>query len=173
VHVEAWGARLYGDPCRECRFDWSITPSAAASLVAAIPARYAGLLDGHDAARRYPGLDWTAGAYVCHVSDNLRVWAERLAGAALGGSPRVAGYDPDLLARARQYDQVEVSGALWSLRHAVTAWTEAVAIAGQAGVVLIHAGRGEQRPGDVARNNAHDAFHHGRDIQRILAGPPG
>src|SRR5580692_4540667 len=86
VHVEAWGARLYGDPCRECRFDWSITPSAAASLVAAIPARYASLLDGQDAARRYPGLDWTAGAYVCHVTDNLRVWAERLAGAALGGS---------------------------------------------------------------------------------------
>jgi hypothetical protein len=169
--MEPWGKDRYGDPCRECGFGWSISPQDAIALVAAIPGRYADLLADRDAGSRHPGLTWSAGEYVCHVTDNLRIWSERLAGAALGGQPRVAGYDTDLLAAARRYDRVAVAGALWSLRHAAAGWAEAVALAGQAGVVLAHDGRGEQRVRDVVRNNAHDACHHARDIERILASP--
>lgn len=166
--VERWGRSLYGDPCRECGYDWSITPEDAVELVGAIPQRYAELLTGRDGSMRHPDLDWTAGAYVCHVTDNLRVWAERSAGAALGGETSVPGYDEALLGRARHYNQVPVVGALWSLRHAATAWVEAMELALTAGVVLRHVGRGEQRTVDVARNNAHDACHHGWDIRRTL-----
>ena len=35
------------------------------------------------------------------MTDNLRTWAERLAGGYLAGDIEVPGYDPDLLARAR------------------------------------------------------------------------
>lgn len=167
--TELWGRARYGDPCRECGYDWSITSEEAVTLVAAVPGRYAALLDGKDASLRHPDLDWTAGAYVCHVTDNLRIWAERLMGAVLGGETDGPGYDENLLARARVYDRVPVAGALWSLRHAADGWVEAVGRALAAGVVLLHAERGEQRASDVARNNAHDAYHHEWDIRRTLA----
>ncbi len=166
--VESWGAALYGDPCRGCGFDWSISPDAAMGLVAGVPARYTGLLAHTDGSQRHPDLDWTAGAYVCHVSDNLRIWAERLAGAALGGSRQVPGYDENLLARARAYDRVPLAGALWSLQRAARDWQEAVHLALGRDVVLLHASRGEQRASDVVRNNAHDAHHHTWDIRRSM-----
>ncbi len=75
-------------------------------LIARVPVRYAELLADTDGSQRHPDLHWTAGAYVCHVTDNLRIWAERLAGAALGGSQQVPGYDENLLARARAYERV-------------------------------------------------------------------
>jgi len=30
---EPWGASLYGNPCRECNFNWGIQPTQAVSLV--------------------------------------------------------------------------------------------------------------------------------------------
>jgi hypothetical protein len=166
--VETWGRARYGDPCRECGYDWSIRHEDAVAAVAAIPGRYARLLEGRDASLKHPDLGWTAGAYVCHVTDNLRVWAERLVGAAMGGGTDVPGYDEELLGRARAYDRVPVAGALWSLRLAAAAWVDAVALATEARVVLVHAERGEQRTADVVRNNAHDASHHLWDIRRTL-----
>ncbi len=87
------------------------------------------------------------------------------------------GYDPDLLSRARHYNDVSLAGALWSLRWAVDAWTQSAEVALARGVVLQHATRGAQRAEDVARNNAHDVHHHLWDIDRILragvSGPPG
>jgi hypothetical protein len=167
--MELWGARLYGNPCRDCDFDWSVTPHAAIAQVAAIPARYAALLAGRSGTERHPELDWSATAYVSHVTDNLRNWAERLAGARLAGATRIPGYDQDLLARARHYDDIPPAAALWSLERAAAAWTESAAAALETGVVLEHADRGAQRAEDVARNNAHDAAHHAWDIGRILA----
>jgi hypothetical protein len=167
--MQVWGAARYGDPCRECGFDWSLSFDAAVELVAGMPTRYASLLSGRDASARHPDLGWTAGGYVCHVTDNLRIWAERLAGAGLGGPAEVPGYDENLLGRAREYNQVPITGALWSLRSAAQDWATAIALAAGEKVVLQHAGRGAQTVLDVARNNAHDAFHHGWDIGRSLA----
>lgn len=166
--MEAWGAALYGDPCRECGYDWSATVQAAMQVVADVPSRYAALLAGLDGSQRHPDLGWTAGAYVCHVTDNLRIWAERVAGAALGGSRHVPGYDENLLARARAYPLVPLPAALWSLRHAARDWQEALTLGLEREVVLEHAGRGKQRAADVARNNAHDAHHHAWDIHRSV-----
>jgi len=164
-----WGQGLYGNPCRECGYDWSITPEEALALMAAIPVRYAALLGEGDGSRRHPALGWSASAYVCHVTDNLRIWAERLAGGALGGECHVSGYDENLLARARAYEHVPVAGALWSLRQAVDMWIEAVDLARRGQVVLIHAERGPQTALDVVRTNTHDAYHHEWDIRRSLA----
>ena len=105
---------------------------------------------------------------MCHVADNLRIWAERLAGAALGGSRQVGRYDADLLAQARLYEAIPIAGALWSLQHAAGAWAAAFRLALDNGVVLIHPDRGEQTASDVARTNAHDAFHHEWDIRRSI-----
>ncbi len=164
-----WGQGLYGNPCRECGYDWSVSPDDALALMAAIPARYAALVGDRDGSQRHPDLGWSVGAYVCHVTDNLRIWAERLAGAVFGGARSVTGYDDNLLASARAYDHVPIAGALWSLCHAVDNWIEAVVLAMQERVVLIHVERGEQTVLDVVSNNTHDAYHHAWDIRRSIA----
>ncbi|RAJ76990.1 hypothetical protein K377_06159 [Streptomyces sp. PsTaAH-137] len=146
-----------------------MTPREAIGQVKDVPARYAALVTGRRGDERLPELAWNVAAYTSHVTDNLRTWAERLAGARLAGVRHVPGYDQDLLAQARYYNDVPLAGALWSLQRAADAWTESVSAALEADVVLEHADRGVQRAEDVARNNAHDAAHHAWDIERILA----
>ncbi|WP_377273252.1 hypothetical protein [Peterkaempfera sp. SMS 1(5)a] len=166
--MEKWGASLYGDPCDGCGFRWSLTPPEAIRIVEELPARFRALLAGCTGYERHPDLAWTPAAYVSHVTDNLRNWAERLAGARLSGAVDVPGYDPELVAQGRHYNEIAPSAALWSLELAVDAWAASAAAALHAGVVLRHATRGVQRAEDVARNNAHDGHHHAWDIERIL-----
>ncbi|MFE7119443.1 DinB family protein [Streptomyces sp. NPDC057654] len=173
--MEKWGASLYGNPCGGCGFEWSLTPEEAIRIVEGLPAHGRGLLAGRTGYERHPDLGWTPAAYLSHITDNLRNWAERLAGARLSGAVDVPGYDPDLMAEGRNYNEIAMAAALWSLERAADAWAESVTAALAAGVVLRHATRGAQRAEDVARNNAHDGHHHLWDIERILrcAGQPG
>jgi pimeloyl-ACP methyl ester carboxylesterase len=169
--VSDWGARQYGDPCRECGFDWSISTPHARALVESAAERWADALHGFDGTQRHPDLAWTAGGYVCHVVDNLRIWAERLAGATSWRIPTpIALYDTDLLAQARAYEAVPVAGALWSLRRAVDDWSTAVAAALAAHATLDHPERGRITAEDVVVTNAHDSWHHEWDVARSL--PP-
>jgi hypothetical protein len=164
----AWALSQYGDPCVECGYEWWLSLDEAVARVATMPSRYTDLLRGREGSERHPLLAWSAGAYVCHVTDNLRIWGERLAGAALGGSRNITGYDSDLLAEARVYERIPLEGALWSLGHAVREWRDAVAMATRSSVMLVHPDRGELTVLDVARANAHDAHHHEYDIRRSL-----
>jgi hypothetical protein len=163
-----WGRATYGDPCRECGYRWSVSQDEAVALVMATPAEFAKLLSGTDGLRRHPDLAWTAIVYVCHVADNLRIWAERLAALALGASGPVTPYNQDLLAQARRYDELTLPGALWSLDRAVRDWRDAVSLADVADVSLVHPERGRLSVLDVVRSNSHDAYHHGWDIQRTV-----
>ncbi|MYS19966.1 MULTISPECIES: hypothetical protein [unclassified Streptomyces] len=171
--MERWGADLYGDPCRDCGFAWPRDPGAAVRRVEELPARFSDLLAGRDGRERHPELAWNPAGYVSHVTDNLRAWAERLAGARLAGAVAVTGYDQDLLARARRYNDIAPAAALWSLEGAVHAWARCVPAAIEEQVVLRHDTRGPQRAEDVARNNAHDGVHHLWDVRRILAHTDG
>ncbi len=166
--MSGWGPASYGDPCRECGFSWSTSLEAAVAMVAAAPDTFAALLAGADGTERLPGLTWPVVAYVAHVADNLRIWAERLAGLAAGDDRPVARYDQDLLAEARRYREISLAGALWSLGRAASDWTAAVAGAQAAAVTLVHPDRGPQSLLDVARSNAHDTCHHGWDVRRTL-----
>ena len=163
-----WGIATYGDPCHECGYGWTMSKEEAVAFVSTIPDSYADLLKGTDGSARHADLSWTAGMYVCHVSDNFRIWAERLAGVSLGASSNVSPYDPDVLAKARGYAEISVEGALWSLRRSVIDWCEAVAMASAKGVILVHPDRGEQSVEDVVSTNTHDAWHHRWDIQRSV-----
>ncbi|HXQ58584.1 MAG TPA: hypothetical protein VN799_00755 [Acidimicrobiales bacterium] len=168
-----WGRATYGDPCRECGFRWSVSYDEAVAIVMATPADFGRLLAGSDGSGRHPDLAWTAVVYVCHVADNLRIWAERLAALALGATGPVTPYNQDLLAQARRYDELTLVGALWSLDRAGRDWKDAVALAAVAGVSLVHPERGELSVLDVVRSNAHDAFHHGWDIGRTVDATAG
>ncbi|WP_181309952.1 hypothetical protein [Nocardioides campestrisoli] len=165
--VELWGAPLYGDPCRECGFAWSISPQDAVAWVRDFEqhARVAvGSLTGDE---RLGG--WSVAEYVSHVGDNLRHWSERVQAARLSGRTQVAGYDPDALGDARGYASIPLQVGLWSAGHAAQRWADVLGAALDEGVELQHVARGLQRAEDVARNNCHDAYHHLWDIRRIAS----
>jgi hypothetical protein len=166
-----WGPNTYGDRCRECGFSWVIPVDEAVDLVRQLPVAYAAALTGATGKERHPDLGWSVGAYVYHVADNLRIWAERLAGVTAGADRLVAAYDQDLLAKAKQYEEVALASGLWALGRATTDWLAAIVQAGGAGVVLQHPERGDLALADVVRSNAHDVFHHGWDIRRSVAAP--
>lgn len=131
-------------------------------------ARLAQTLKPSDARAKHPDLAWNVSAYVAHLSDNLRIWAERLAGLALGADRLVAGYDGDLLGEARRYPQLDLRVVLWGLERAVDDWHNAVVIASRSGRTLLHSERGELTVDDVVHSNSHDVTHHEWDIARSL-----
>lgn len=163
-----WGRGLYGDPCRECGFGWSISIDDAIAVVVKVPIWYRETLFQAKGTERHPALAWSVTAYVLHVADNLRVWAERLAGVAAGAPPQVAPYSENELAAARRYEQIPLQAALWSLNRAVSDWQVSVEQAVENDVTLEHPERGEVTVLDVTRSNAHDALHHLWDIERSL-----
>ncbi len=107
--------------------------------------------------------------YVSHIGDNLRNWSERVQGARLAGVLEVVGYDPDELAHARRYAALPVEVAAWSLGTSCEMWVSVMRAALREEIVLHHATRGRQGADDIARNNAHDLFHHLWDLEQILA----
>lgn len=165
------GAALFGDPCQQCGFGWSITAPEAVQWVHGFEET------AREATRSLSGeerLDgWSVADYVVHVGDNLRQWSERIQAARLAGRPKVAGYDPDALAEARGYASIPLEVALWSASSTAERWADAPGSAPDEGVELQHATRGLQRAEDVARNNCHDAYHHIWDIRRIAEASTG
>lgn len=161
-----WWVEEYGDPCRECGFDWSQSAAAAIEQAEAVPGQFAAMLDGRAGDERFPHATWSAKAYVFHVADNLRIFAERLEGVAAGGSAALASYDQDELAAARRYEEMSVESALWSVRTAAAAWATASRHALAQQTEFLHEERGTLTAAEVARGPAHDAVHHGWDVAR-------
>jgi hypothetical protein len=145
-----------------------VTLADARATVAGVPAVYLRLLAGATGRERHHDLAWSVGEYVCHVADNLRIWAERLVGVAGGGPSRIGAYDENQLASARNYPSISLPAALWSLERSVEDWQGAVDRSDASGIVLVHPERGGQTLTDVAVSNAHDAEHHRWDIERSL-----
>lgn len=135
--------------------------------IAGVPEEFSALLADARGAERHPDLSWPMGSYVCHVADNLCIWAERLAGSA-AGAKTVAAYNENLLAVARSYADVPLAAACSSLGRARGDRQAAIAGAPREGIVVVHRERGEMQLEDVARGVAHDAFRHAWDIRRSL-----
>ena len=167
--MNAWGVSVYGDPCGGCGFDWSTSACDAAALIADVPGRYSTLLQGRDGSTRHPDLTWSVGAYVCHVGDNLRIYAERLWSAVESSPLHIEKYDQDDLASARKYEQIPLDTALWTLSYSADACNEAFEAAAGRDATFIHSERGPQTFSDMVQAAAHEALHHEWDIRRALA----
>lgn len=167
--MNAWGRETFGDPCRVCAFEWSIAVSDARAVISTAPTRFSEVIGEHDGHGRCRELEWTAGGYVCHVGDSLRVWAERVANVALGDAGPVAEYNQDALAVARSYAKVGVRGALWSLGRAVNDWNAALELVDGDNFAMSHPELGVMTILDVILIRAHDVHHHAHDVQRCLA----
>ena len=166
--MTTWGAGFYGDPCRECGYSWSISPEEANALIADAPRRYAEMLDGADGNARHPALTWSAKAYVCHVADNLRNWAERIVNASAAGQTALRPTDADILAATRGYESMPLATALWSLGHSANIWADAMAASAGQDFMFTHPTRGQQSLTELVLTVAHDTAHHEWDIRRSL-----
>lgn len=117
--MDSWGAPLYGDPCRECGFTWSDEQADSILLIRGLPDLIDELVMGATGRERLSNLGWNVSGYLAHMTDNTRIWAERLIAVARGADAHVVPYDPDLLAESRHYNDVALLGATWSFRLAV------------------------------------------------------
>jgi hypothetical protein len=169
VTETAWWVGEYGNPCRECGFSWAEPPEEAIAEVETLPARFADLLAGRTGEEVAQGATWSAKAYVFHVADNLRVFAERLEGVRAGGPTALAAYDQDELAAARGYEHMSVQSALWSVQASVRDWAAAARASLHAPTTTYrHAERGELTAAEITRGPAHDAVHHLWDVTRAV-----
>jgi hypothetical protein len=166
--MNEWGRTTFGDPCRSCRFRWSIAEDDARIIVTDAPRRFDALVTGKSGGARHPDLQWTVAGYVCHIADSIRIWAERIAGAVLTQAHQVASFDHDLLAEARRYDDIDLRTALWSLRRSVDDWRAALQLAQHTHFEMVHDEVGRLSLTDVIRIRAHDVVHHAWDVTRIL-----
>ena len=124
--MDHWGVPLYGDPCRECGYTWAAGLDASISLMRSLPDSIDEIVTGATGTERLPDLGWNISGYIAHMTDNTRIWAERLIAVARGADAHVVPYDPDLLAESRHYNDVALQGATWSFRIAVENWLMAV-----------------------------------------------
>lgn len=160
---------FYGDPCRSCKFDWSAPDELLTAEILHLDEAYRSILDGLPGTAKHPGLTWNASEYVLHVAENLRQHGERMAAAIHGVAFEFVVSDPNEVSRARNYATVPIEGALWSLKTITGPYVEVLHEALALDVALPHPDRGVQRASAVLHGNAHDAHHHGWDLQRIAA----
>src|SRR5580700_5810619 len=119
----------YGDPCRTCGYRWDLEQARCRELLDALPEPFPSLMTGRTGFEERPDLEWNAVAYLAHVADTLRIWAERVAGAALGSAWPVVPYDEKALGDVRGYGALPLAGVLWSLERAAADWQAAAALA--------------------------------------------
>jgi hypothetical protein len=156
--------------CRECGFEWTTEHGEALAAITDAPERYAALLDGPGHKRLTPAdTAWSRSAYVWHVADIVRAWSERLHALSHEPTARWAGFDPDDLARARNYDELPAITAPWALGIAVDALVAALEDL-PPDTTFDHPEWGHGTLTDALRWVAHEAVHHQVDVLRARAG---
>jgi hypothetical protein len=160
-------AVLYGDAppatCPECGWDWSVDAPAVAERLAGAPDRLAALLAGRDGSTHPDDKGWGAAAYLCHLADLSRGWAERWVQLEAAPGSTLVPWDPDALAEARGYRALPTAVALWSVRRDVAALLDRTAQLD--GATPFH--HGDWGPGTVADAVVwvgHEFHHHEHDV---------
>lgn len=110
--------------CAVCGYRWSTPSPRAQHLIAESPGRYAELLAGRDGMVAAADGGWNATAYVWHLVDLARSWSERWVQVGDRPGSLLAGWDPDVLADARNYRNLPTVAAVWALHRDVTTFVQ-------------------------------------------------
>ncbi|MFP5331095.1 MAG: DinB family protein [Acidimicrobiia bacterium] len=158
---------IYGeDPperCPTCEFAWDLDFDDTLRVIRDAPGQIAGQLDGRDGMVPQPDGSWNATAYVWHLADLARAWAERWIQIAEEPGSELVGFDPDDLADARNYRRLPTAPGLWSLRESVQMLLDATARLSES-AEFVHGEWGQGTVRDAMRWLAHEFHHHERDI---------
>lgn len=165
--------------CPECGMDYqTVSPRDIVLAARTFPRRYRAVLtrfgtdeDPDDLLRARPApAVWSALEYAAHVADILELLAPTIRRIEVEDNPRLNQFDPDERAEEEAYNEdglLDVLGRLETgcadLSNTVEfmdpdAWTRTGSYEW-----------GEREAIDVARNAVHEASHHLRDIERVLA----
>jgi hypothetical protein len=155
------------ETCAECGFSWSASGDRSLTALREALPRFAELLGSAAATAAPTPQVWSPSAYVWHVGDVTRAWAERLH--SLGTDPEApwAGFDPDELARARHYDALPARTGPWALARAVDALLVGLEPL-TTDTPFLHPEWGRGTVADALRWVAHEAVHHELDVRRGL-----
>ncbi len=151
--MELWGAQLFGDPCRDCGFDWSITAPLALAFIEQMPLRDRPSPCNAPATSGLPPPPGVFQGTCATLPTTLEFWPSGLQGTFRSNDREISGHDPDDLATARRYESIPLSSALWSLEISCNAWVETLKSALNQQVELRHSFRGLQRAEDIGRNH--------------------
>ncbi|MDX1449472.1 MAG: hypothetical protein R3246_10480 [Acidimicrobiia bacterium] len=160
---------IYGpeppDRCPECEFSWDLDFDDTLKVIRDAPGQIAGQLDGRDGMAAQADGSWNATAYVWHLTDLARAWAERWIQISHDPGSELVGFDPDELADARNYRQLPTDPALWALGGAVDLLLEATGLLSPT-AEFEHGDWGRGTVADAMRWLAHEFHHHEIDIGR-------
>jgi hypothetical protein len=157
--------------CAACGYNWSIDPESALEAISSSAARYTALLDGRDG--MVPAADggWNATAYIWHLTDLARSWSERWVQLAAAPGTLLVGWDPDVLAAARNYRSLPTASALWALS---TSTATFIALGEQlpAQTTFLHGDWGTGTVADGTRWLGHEFVHHLLDVDARASARP-
>jgi hypothetical protein len=153
--------------CAECGFSWLTEPGPARDAVERVPDRFAALLSGVDGTQAPTPEVWSPSAYVWHVSDLVRAWAERLHTLAADPGAAWGAFDPDELARARHYDALPQVSGPWAVARSFDALQRSLEPLAS-DTAFTHPQWGRGTVADALRWIAHEAVHHELDVRRGL-----
>ena len=158
---------MYGeDPpsrCPQCEFAWDLDFDDTLKVIRDAPSQIAGQLDGRDGLATPSDGSWNAVAYVWHLTDLARAWAERWVQISHDPGSELIGFDPDDLADARNYRRLPAAPGLWALRGAVQQLLDATGLL-SADSEFLHGDWGRGTVTDAMRWLAHEFRHHEMDI---------
>ena len=158
---------VYGDDppsvCEACGFDWAIDPADALAVIASSPHRFEAALAGRDGMVSQVDGSWNASAYLWHLTDLARSWAERWVQISDAPGSLLVGWDPDELAEVRGYRSLPTAAGLWALRAAVETLVEVTATV-TFNTPFEHGDWGMGDVGDGLRWLGHEFHHHEADV---------
>ena len=154
-----------GANCAECGFGWTTDGERALLHLRGGPGRFDELLEGHDATGQPDPRVWSPSAYVWHVGDVVRAWAERLHSLGTDPSASWAGFDPNELAGARRYHALPPRSGPWALARAIDALEQSLDGLDM-DTAFVHPEWGHGTVADALRWVAHEVVHHQVDVRR-------
>jgi hypothetical protein len=149
--------------CPTCGWNWSVSCDDALQAIASAPDRYAELLGGRDGMAQSADGGWNATAYLWHLTDLARSWTERWVQVRAMPGSLLVGWDPDVLAEARNYRALPTATAEWALRDAVSSFV-AQCDRVDFGATFEHGDWGQGSVADGIRWLGHEFVHHQLDV---------
>jgi S-DNA-T family DNA segregation ATPase FtsK/SpoIIIE len=166
--------------CAECGYVYDAAASALPARLAAFGRRYADAFDGHDVAvlRTRPQPDvWSALEYTCHTRDVLLVQRDRLYIALVADDATWPPMYRDARPALARYNEQEPAAVLDQLRVAADLAAQAFGVldATQLARTFTY---NYPAPAShdvlwLGRHTVHEAEHHLRDVEQVLAAVDG